>query len=189
MKSKIVIFASGSGTNAEEIIKYFINHESISVSLILSNNPKAYVLQRALKYKTQHFVFNRHMFYKERVVDEILKINRIDFIVLAGFIWLMPERFVKAFPNKIVNIHPALLPKYGGKGMYGSHVHEAVVKNKEKESGITIHWVNAEYDKGNIIHQAKCKVATSDSADDVATKVHKLEHELYPKVIERVILG
>ena len=180
----MAIFASGSGTNTEEIIQYFKNHESISVSLILSNNPKAYVLQRAEKNKIPNFVFSRHGFY----VDEVLRLSGINFIVLAGFMWLVPERFVKNFPNKIVNIHPALLPKYGGKGMYGSFVHKAVVENKEKKSGITIHWVNEEYDEGNIIFQATCPVNPSDSAEDVARKVHQLEYEHYPKIIEKVVL-
>ncbi len=186
MKSKIAIFASGSGTNAEEIIKYFQNHEHIEISLILSNNPDAYVLQRAKNHQIPQFVFTREMFYKEKIVDEVL--SSIDFIVLAGFMWLIPERLIKNFDNKMVNIHPALLPKYGGKGMYGSHVHEAVVKNKDKESGITIHWVNPAYDEGNIIFQAKCKVDPSDTADDVANKIHKLEYAHYPKIIEQVIL-
>ena len=189
MKTKIAIFASGSGTNAEEIIKHFQNHEHIEISLILSNNSKAFVLQRAENHKISNFVFTREMFYKEKIVDEVLKINKIDFIVLAGFMWLIPERYVTSFSNKIVNIHPALLPKYGGKGMFGSHVHEAVVSNKEKESGITIHWVNEAYDEGNIIFQAKCTVDSSDTAADVANKVHKLEYEHYPKIIEQVILG
>ncbi len=188
MKIKVAIFASGNGTNAEEIIKYFQNHESIKISLILSNNPNAFVLQRAENHRIPHFIFNRNMFYKERLIDEILSLNGINFIVLAGFMWLIPERFVKNYPNKIVNIHPALLPKYGGKGMYGSYVHEAVIKNKEKESGITIHWVNEKYDEGNIIFQAKCKLNPSDTADDVAKKVHRLEYEHYPKVIEKAIL-
>ena len=188
MKNKIAVFASGSGTNAEKIIEYFQNHESIEISLILSNNPKAFVLQRAENHKIPHFIFTRKMFYKEKIVDEVLKLNRIDFVVLAGFMWLIPERFINTFKNKMVNIHPALLPKYGGKGMYGSFVHEAVVNNKERETGITIHWVNEEYDGGNIIFQAKCKVEPSDTAEDVANKVHKLEYEHYPQVIEKAIL-
>lgn len=188
MKTKVAIFASGSGTNAEGIIKHFKNHESISVSLILSNNPKAFVLQRAEANHIPQFVFSRTMFYKEKVVDEVLKLNGIDFIVLAGFMWLIPERFVKSFGNKMVNIHPALLPKYGGKGMYGNFVHEAVVKNKEKESGITIHWVNEKYDEGNIIFQARCKIEATDGPEQVASKVHKLEYEHYPKIIEKAIL-
>lgn len=189
MKTKIAIFASGSGTNAEEIIKHFQHHDRIEVSLILANNSKAKVLKRAENHKIPHFIFTREMFYKERIVDELLEINKIDFIVLAGFMWLIPGRFVTNYKSKIVNIHPALLPKYGGKGMYGSHVHEAVVNNKEKESGITIHWVNEVYDEGNIIFQAKCEVDASDGAEDVANKVHKLEHEHYPKIIEQVILA
>ena len=188
MKTNIAIFASGSGTNAEQIIRHFESHDSIKVSLILSNNKDAYVLERALKHKIPHFVFSRQMFYKEKHVDEVLKLNAINFIVLAGFMWLMPERFVKNYPEKIVNIHPALLPKYGGKGMYGHHVHEAVVNNKEQESGITIHWVNEMYDDGSIIYQARCPVAPDDSPDDVAAKVHQLEYEHYPRIIEKVIL-
>ena len=188
MKRKIAIFASGSGTNAEQIIQHFKDHDGISVALVLSNNPKAYVLQRAENNQIPHYVFSRHDFYKEKIVDEILKLNGIDFIVLAGFMWLVPERFVKTYPNRIVNIHPALLPKYGGKGMYGKFVHEAVVKNKEKESGITIHWVNEHYDEGNIIFQATCPLTSEDGPDDVAEKVHALEYEHYPKVIEKVAL-
>ncbi len=188
MKTNIAIFASGSGTNAEQIIRHFESHDSIKVSLILSNNKDAYVLERALKHNIPHFVFSRQMFYKEKHVDEVLKLNAINFIVLAGFMWLMPERFVKNYPEKIVNIHPALLPKYGGKGMYGHHVHEAVVNNKEQESGITIHWVNEMYDDGSIIYQARCPVAPDDSPDDVAAKVHQLEYEHYPRIIEKVIL-
>lgn len=189
MKRKIAIFASGSGTNAEEIIKYFQDHENIEISMILSNNPKAFVLQRAEKHKIPHQVFTRNEYYKERKVDRILKSGGIDFIVLAGFMWLVPERFVKNYPNRIVNIHPALLPKYGGKGMYGNFVHEAVKKNNEKESGITIHWVNESYDEGNIIFQAKCTLNSDDTPDDIASKVHKLEYLHYPKVIEKVVLG
>jgi phosphoribosylglycinamide formyltransferase-1 len=146
------------------------------------------VLERAQKHQIPSYVFNRESLYKQRNVDEILKLNGINFIVLAGFMWLMPERFVKSFPKAIVNIHPALLPKYGGKGMYGSHVHEAVVANKEKESGITIHWVNEEYDKGNIIFQATCKLSPSDTPEMVAEKVHQLEYTHYPRIIEKVIL-
>ena len=127
-------------------------------------------------------------YYKERNVDEVLKSNGIDFIVLAGFMWLVPERFVKNYPRAIVNIHPALLPKYGGKGMYGNYVHEAVKRNQETESGITIHWVNEAYDEGNIIFQAKCKLTPEDTPDDIAAKVHKLEYQHYPKVIEQVLM-
>jgi phosphoribosylglycinamide formyltransferase-1 len=188
VKTKLAIFASGGGTNAEQIIGYFKKHKQIEVGMILSNNKDAYVLKRALKHKISQFVFDRDTFYKEKTVDEVLRLNRIDFIVLAGFMWLIPERFVKNYPKKIVNIHPALLPKYGGKGMYGHHVHEAVVKNKEKKSGITIHWVNEEYDEGAIIYQATCDLTAADTADDVANKVHQLEYEHFPRIIEKVIL-
>lgn len=188
MKTKLAIFASGGGTNAEQIIRYFKNHKNILVGMILSNNKDAFVLKRALKHKIPQFVFDRNTFYKEKSVDELLKLNEIDFIVLAGFMWLIPERFVKAYPNKIVNIHPALLPKYGGKGMYGHHVHEAVVKNREQKSGITIHWVNEQYDEGAIIYQATCAITSSDTPEDVAHKVHKLEYEHYPRIIEQVIM-
>ena len=187
MKTNIAIFASGNGSNAEEIIKYFKNHDHVKVALILSNNPDAYVLKRAENHKIPHYVFDRQQLYKTKIVDEILRLNGIDFIVLAGFMWLVPERLVKAFHNRMINIHPALLPKYGGKGMYGDRVHKAVVENKEKESGVTIHWVNEKYDEGDIIFQAKCKVSPSDTPADVAAKVHKLEYENYPKIIEKVI--
>ncbi len=187
MKTNIAIFASGNGSNAEEIIKYFKNHDYVKVALILSNNPDAYVLKRAENHKIPHYVFDRQQLYKTKIVDEILRLNGIDFIVLAGFMWLVPERLVKAFHNRMINIHPALLPKHGGKGMYGDRVHKAVVENKEKESGITIHWVNEKYDEGDIIFQAKCKVSPSDTPADVAAKVHKLEYENYPKIIEKVI--
>jgi phosphoribosylglycinamide formyltransferase-1 len=188
LKRKIAIFASGSGTNAEEIIRFFQDHDKVTVSLILSNNPEAYVLQRAKNHNIPHHVFSRHEYYKERNVDEVLKSNGIDFIVLAGFMWLVPERFVKNYPRAIVNIHPALLPKYGGKGMYGNYVHEAVKRNQETESGITIHWVNEAYDEGNIIFQAKCKLTPEDTPDDIAAKVHQLEYQHYPKVIEQVLM-
>jgi phosphoribosylglycinamide formyltransferase-1 len=188
VKTKLAIFASGGGTNAEHIIGYFKNHKNIAVGMILSNNKDAFVLKRALKHKIPQFVFDRDTFYKEKTVDEVLKLNKIDLIVLAGFMWLIPQRFVKNYPNKIVNIHPALLPKYGGKGMYGHHVHEAVVKNKEKNSGITIHWVNEAYDEGAIIYQATCAITPSDTPEDVANKVHQLEYEHYPRIIEQLFL-
>jgi phosphoribosylglycinamide formyltransferase-1 len=186
-KVKIAILASGSGTNAEEIIKHFKKSEIGEVALILSNNPKAYVLTRAIKHGIPQYVFKRNDFYKTKKLDEILRLNGVGFIVLAGFMWLVPERLVRNFRNKMVNIHPALLPKYGGKGMYGNFVHEAVVANKEKETGITIHWVNEKYDDGQIIFQARVPVGKNDTPDDVAKKVHQLEYEHYPKVIEQAI--
>jgi phosphoribosylglycinamide formyltransferase-1 len=186
-KIRLAVFASGSGTNAEQIIQHFTDHPVGEVAMILSNNSKAYVLERAKNHNIPHFTFGREDFYKTKKVDEVLSINNIDFIVLAGFMWLIPERFITQYPQRMVNIHPALLPKYGGKGMYGMHVHEAVVENKEKESGITIHWVNEKYDEGQIIFQAKCVVLPDDTPEMVAEKVHQLEYAHYPKVIEERI--
>jgi len=188
LKTSIAIFASGSGTNAEEIIRHFKNHERINVALILSNNPDAYVLERAKNHHIPTLVFDRASLYKETTVDDALAESGIEFIVLAGFMWLMPERIVKKYSDRIVNIHPALLPAYGGKGMYGMHVHEAVVKNNETQSGITIHLVNEEYDKGKILFQATCPVEPTDTADDVANKVYALEYLHYPTVIEQAVL-
>ncbi len=186
MKTKVAIFASGGGTNAEAIIKYFQNHKQVEIALILSNNPKAYVLERAKNHGIPSHVFSREAFYKGETVDGALQATGIGFVVLAGFMWLMPARLVRKY--KMVNIHPALLPKYGGKGMYGHHVHEAVVQNGEAESGITIHWVNEAYDEGDIILQKKCPINPSDSPEDVADKVHALEYAHFPKTIEGVIL-
>lgn len=189
MKKKIAIFASGSGTNAEEIIKHFNKHDRAEIALILSNNPDAFVLQRAANHHIPSMVFNRQEFYKGKKVDEMLAEYAIDFVVLAGFMWLVPERLVSQFHGKMMNIHPALLPKYGGKGMYGEHVHQAVVQNKESESGITIHWVNKDYDEGDIIYQAKCQIDPRDDAAAVAAKVHQLEYQFYPAVIEKSLLS
>ena len=185
---RIVIFASGSGTNAENIIKFFHNRENASVIQVLTNNPHAKVLERCKNLNISALSFNRVAFSKSNDVLNILKSAKPDLIVLAGFLWKMPEFIINEFPNKIINIHPALLPKYGGKGMYGMHVHEAVVNNKEKETGITIHYVNENYDEGATIFQAKCKVEPSDNAEDVATKIHLLEMEHFPKVINKLLL-
>jgi phosphoribosylglycinamide formyltransferase-1 len=185
--NNIVLFASGSGTNVENIVNFFKNDPETEISLVLTNNPEAYVIQRAEKLGIPVRIFNRDDFYKNNAILTLLKNINPDLIVLAGFLWLIPADLIKAFPDRIINIHPALLPKYGGKGMYGSRVHEAVVKNKEKESGITIHYVNEKYDEGNIIFQAKCEVLPSDSPEDVAQKVHKLEYEHFPKVIAKLL--
>ncbi|MCF6243376.1 MAG: phosphoribosylglycinamide formyltransferase [Bacteroidales bacterium] len=184
MVKNIAIFASGSGTNAENIINYFKNHPKIKVSLVLSNCKNAYVLERAKKQKVETLVFNRGIFYDTNDIIEILQQKQIDYIVLAGFLWLIPKHFIRAFENRIINIHPALLPKYGGKGMYGMNVHKAVIANKEKQSGISIHYVNEHYDEGDIIFQATCPVNESDTPEKLAEKVHKLEYEHFPKVIE-----
>ncbi|HLV14543.1 MAG TPA: phosphoribosylglycinamide formyltransferase [Xanthomarina sp.] len=184
---RIVIFASGSGTNAENLITYFKNSSFASVILILTNNPHAKVLDRAKKLEVSALSFNRIAFTKTDNILDLLKANKPDLIVLAGFLWKFPEAILKEFPNKVINIHPALLPKYGGKGMYGNFVHEAVVANKEVETGITIHYVNENYDEGAIIFQEKCEVLDSDSSEDVAAKIHKLEMEHFPLVVEKIL--
>jgi phosphoribosylglycinamide formyltransferase 1 len=186
-EAKIAIFASGSGTNAEQIMLHFQKHASIEVVLVLSNKPDAFVLERAKKFGVPSKVFNRTQFRETGDVLEWLKENRITHIVLAGFMWLMPENIIRAYPDKIVNIHPALLPKFGGKGMYGHHVHEAVKAAGEKETGITIHLVNEKYDEGLILFQASSSLDTQDTPDSIAAKVHALEYAYYPKQIEKWI--
>ena len=185
---KIAIFASGSGSNAENIIQYFAQKPQFCVKSVFCNVPDAYVLERAKKYRIPSFVFNREEFRNPDKVFRQLQEQEIDFIVLAGFLWLMPSFITAAWPNKIVNIHPALLPAYGGKGMYGHHVHEAVIAAGEKESGITIHYVNDHYDQGAIIFQAKCPVLPTDTPDDLAARVHELEYRYFPQIIEETIL-
>ena len=185
---KIAIFASGSGSNAENIIQYFAQKPQFCVKSVFCNVPDAYVLERAKKYRIPSFVFNLEEFRNPDKVFRQLQEQEIDFIVLAGFLWLMPSFITAAWPNKIVNIHPALLPAYGGKGMYGHHVHEAVIAAGEKESGITIHYVNDHYDQGAIIFQAKCPVLPTDTPDDLAARVHELEYRYFPQIIEETIL-
>lgn len=186
---RIVIFASGSGTNAENLIKFFHNRDNVSVIQVLTNNPYAKVLDRCKKLKVSALSFNRIAFTKTDDVLNILKASNPDLIVLAGFLWKFPENILNEFPNKVINVHPALLPKYGGKGMYGMHVHEAVVKNNETETGITIHYVNEHYDEGAIIFQAKCEVLAKDKAENVAEKIHELEMEHFPKVVEKLLFS
>ena len=184
---RIVILASGSGTNAENIIKYFNLNDLITVVQVLSNKKDAKVLEKSKRLKVKSLDFSKDDFYKSDFVLNILKENA-DYVILAGFLWKIPQNIIDAFPKKIINIHPALLPKYGGKGMYGMNVHEAVVANNEPETGITIHNVNENYDEGAIIFQAKVKVLGNDSAEDIAQKIHLLEYEHFPKIIEKVIL-
>jgi phosphoribosylglycinamide formyltransferase-1 len=184
---RIAIFASGSGTNAQNFFEYFADHRDIKVDSLFSNKPGAYVLERAKKFGVPAFLISRESFYSTGEVLAILKERKIDLIVLAGFLWLVPKNLIDAF--RIVNIHPALLPKYGGKGMYGMKVHSTVVANKEPESGITIHYVNEVFDNGEIIFQAKCKVEGLDSPEDVAAKVHQLEYKYFPRVVEEVLMG
>jgi len=186
-KKHIAIFASGSGSNAENISRFFHSHPDAEISLFLTNKPDALVNERAKKLGIPCHIFNREDFYQsERVLDKLRRYN-IELIVLAGFLWLIPSNLLSNFPGCIINIHPALLPKYGGKGMYGARVHQAVIENHEKESGITIHYVNEEYDAGDIIFQARCPVNKNDTADSLAGKVHELEYKHFPSVIESVV--
>lgn len=184
---RIAIFASGSGSNAEKIADYFAGSTDVSIDLIVSNNPKAGVIDRARRLHIPVLLFDRTTFYQTDRITQLLQQQGIDLIVLAGFMWLMPAGLVQAFPDRIVNIHPALLPKFGGKGMYGHFVHEAVVAAQETESGITIHFVNEHYDEGAPIFQAHCPVAPTDTPDDVARKVQALEHDHYPRVVAEVL--
>jgi phosphoribosylglycinamide formyltransferase 1 len=183
----IAIFASGSGTNAENIAKYFKNDAKITIKIVFTNNKDAFVIKRCQKMGLHCVIFSRHEFYRTNIIIDTLKEKKIDLIVLAGFLWLVPESLIKQFRNRIINIHPALLPCYGGKGMYGNKVHEAVIKNRDSESGITIHYVNEKYDEGTIIFQAKCKVDPHDTPETLAEKVHALEYKYYPVVIKKVI--
>lgn len=185
--TKIAIFASGSGSNAENIINFFHNDPHDQVVGVFCNKPDAYVLERSRKLNVPGFVFNRNDFYHSDTVANKLKELEVDFIVLAGFLWKVPDALIAAYDRRIVNIHPALLPTYGGKGMYGLRVHEAVVAAGEKESGITIHYVNDRYDEGAIIFQAKCSVEPGDTPDDVAAKVHTLEYAYFPRVIKETV--
>ncbi|TDD99827.1 phosphoribosylglycinamide formyltransferase [Flavobacterium cellulosilyticum] len=182
----IVIFASGSGSNAENIIKHFITKDTGTVVAVFTNNPNAKVIERAQKLKVPAIVFSKEDFIEGEVLQKINSFQP-DWIVLAGFLLKLPESFVAAFPNKIINIHPALLPKYGGKGMYGMHVHKAIVENKENETGITIHYVNENYDEGNIIFQKKVAVLVTDTPEVVAEKIHELEQRYFPEVVEKLI--
>lgn len=182
------IFASGNGSNAENLFNYFAADKRIKFKLVFTNNPTAGVIARAEKFNKNVQIISKESLhtYCDQLI-EFLKVEKIDLIILAGFLLKIPEAFVRAFPDKIINIHPALLPKYGGKGMYGMHVHEAVIKNKETESGITVHFVNEEYDKGETILQVKCRVEPNDTPETLAHKIHALEYEYFPKAIEKLL--
>ena len=187
MKKRIAIFASGSGSNAQKIMEHFKRSSEAEVVLILTNNPQAYVLQRADNFEVPSHIFTRHEFYQTDDVIKLLKNLQVDLIVLAGFLWLVPVPLLKAFPNRIINLHPALLPKYGGAGMYGDHVHKAILANKEEESGITIHFVNEEFDEGEIIHQSKFRIDPDDTLEMVKFKGQQLEHQHFPRVVENLL--
>jgi phosphoribosylglycinamide formyltransferase-1 len=185
--TNIAVFASGSGSNAQKIMDYFQGSVDIRVKYLLSNNKEAYVLERAKKMGIETKTFNRKDFHESDEIVNFLVNNEVSWVVLAGFLWMIPENLIRAFPNQIINIHPALLPLHGGKGMYGMHVHTAVHKAKDKESGISIHLVNEKYDEGEIVFQAKCLLDENDTPESIAQKVLKLEHEHFPKVIESLI--
>lgn len=184
---KIAIFASGSGSNAENIVKYFSNSDYAQVSIIVANNPNAYVLERAKRLGVDSLYVTKAGFMEADALIEELRKREIDIIVLAGFLLLIPQKLIDAYPNRIVNIHPALLPKHGGKGMYGDRVHEAVVAAGDTESGITIHLIDQDYDKGTTFFQATCPVLPTDTPHDVAEKVHALEYKHFPHVIEEIL--
>jgi phosphoribosylglycinamide formyltransferase 1 len=185
---RLAIFASGSGTNAENIIRYFKANENIEVSMVLTNNPHAGVIKRAKDMDVPVVVFTKSEFYNTSVISVLLKENNVTFVVLAGFLWLIPDEIIRDYSDRIINIHPALLPKYGGRGMFGDHVHQAVKSNFDKETGITIHFVNEHYDEGKIIFQTKCDIdPVNESIEEIAAKVHQLEYKHFPEIIEQVL--
>ena len=185
--TRIAIFASGAGSNAAKIIEYFRNHEKAAVALIVCNKPGAGVLDIAQKENIPTLLIEKERFFRGDGYVPLLLSQQINFIVLAGFLWKIPDTVLKAYPNSIINIHPALLPRYGGKGMYGLNVHAAVLQSGDKESGITIHYIDEHYDNGDIIFQEKVAVSPSDTPELLAEKIHKLEHQHFPRVIEQVV--
>ena len=187
VSKNIALFASGSGSNVQKIAEYFQNNAEVNVVSIFCNKSKAGVLERAKKLGIPSRVFDRKTFFESEEILNELNALEVDLVVLAGFLWKIPDYLVTGFPKKMINIHPALLPKYGGKGMYGMHVHEAVYAAQEKQSGITIHYVNDHYDEGEVIFQASCELVTEDSPQDIAKKVQALEHKYFPKVIEDLL--
>ena len=184
---RIAIFASGRGTNAQNIIEHFRGNSLVKVECIICNNPKAGIIEIAQKEQVPLHLITRSDLYENDVVLKLLRENKIDLVVLAGFLWMIPEKILDTFPKRILNIHPALLPKYGGANMYGLKVHDAVIANKEKESGITIHYLNEKYDEGEIIFQKKIPVEGGDTAESLAVKIQQLEYEWYPKIIEQLL--
>ena len=184
---RIAIFASGTGTNASKIIDYFDEDQEVEVALILSNKPNAYVLEVAKNHHIPSQIIEKESFYNTDSIVQDLITKEIDLIVLAGFLWLIPKNLVVQFEGRIINIHPALLPKYGGKGMYGMNVHKAVSDAKEKETGISIHYVNNNYDEGKMIFQAHCTIEEEDGPEEIAKKVQKLEHKYFPFIVDKVL--
>lgn len=188
-KINLAIFASGAGSNAENIINYFQLSEQINIALIVCNNPKAGVISIAAKHHIPLLLIERDRYFRGEGYIEELKREKIDFVILAGFLWKIPPALIDAFPNKIINIHPALLPAFGGKGMYGKHVHEAVLSSGSTQSGITIHYVDEKFDNGKHIFQTTCPVYENDTVESLTQRVHLLEHSFYPKVIEHILLN
>jgi len=187
MKIRIAIFASGSGSNAQKLMEYFKRSPDAEISLVLTNNSDAYVLQRADNFEIPSHIFDRNEFYNTDNVIDLLKNLDIDLIVLAGFLWLIPKSLISEYPGRIINIHPAILPKFGGKGMYGDFVHQAVMDAKETEGGITIHYVDENYDEGEFIHQSKYKIDKEDNLEMIKFKGQQLEHLHYPRVVESIV--
>ena len=187
LKKRIAIFASGSGSNAQKLMEYFKRSPDVEVALVLTNNSDAYVLQRADNFEIPSHIFDKQEFTQTNNIVNLLKNMEIDLVVLAGFLWLIPSNLLQAFPNQIINIHPSLLPKYGGKGMYGDKVHLEIMINKEYESGITIHFVNEHFDEGEIIHQSHFKIDKNDDLEMIKFKGQQLEHLHYPKVVESLL--
>jgi phosphoribosylglycinamide formyltransferase-1 len=187
LKKRIAIFASGSGSNAQKIMEHFKKHTDAEVAIVLTNNPEAYVLQRADNFEIPTHIFDKHEFYETDNVVDLLKNLNIDLLVLAGFLWLVPNNMLANYPKRIINIHPALLPKYGGKGMYGDRVHKEVLANGDEESGISIHYLNEDFDSGEIIYQARFKIEKNDDLELVKFKGQQLEHQYFPKIIEQVL--
>jgi len=187
LKKRIAIFASGSGSNAQKLMEHFKRSTEVEIALVLTNNPDAYVLQRADSFEIPSHIFDRNEFYHTDQVLDLLKNLDIDLIVLAGFLWLIPSNILTAYPGRIINIHPAILPKFGGKGMYGDFVHKAVMEAGEQEGGITIHFVNEHYDEGEYIYQAKYKIDKGDNLEMIKFKGQQLEHLHYPRVVESIV--
>ena len=187
MKKRIAIFASGSGSNAQKIMELFKHSQEVEIGLVLTNNPEAYILQRADNFEIPTHVFDRKEFYESNEIITLLKNLDIDLIVLAGFLWLIPKSLILEYPGRIVNIHPAILPKFGGKGMYGDNVHKAVLAAGETEGGITIHYVDENYDEGEFIYQAKYKIDKGDNLEMVKFKGQQLEHQHYPRIVESLL--
>ncbi|MES2418459.1 MAG: phosphoribosylglycinamide formyltransferase [Bacteroidota bacterium] len=187
MKKRIAIFASGSGSNAQKLMEHFKRSTEVEIALVLTNNVDAYVLQRADSFEIPSHIFDRQEFYHTDNIVDLLKNLDIDLLVLAGFLWLIPKSLLNAYPGRIINIHPAILPKFGGKGMYGDHVHKAVMQSMESEGGITIHYVNENYDEGEYIYQAKYRIDKGDNLEMIKFKGQQLEHLHYPRIVESII--